>query len=284
VEALGEVAMTAFGVAAARAAETARPDRLFCDSFAAGFVRRAGSLYGSREGGEPRRREALNMWITVRTRFLDELLAEACAGGARQVVILGAGLDARAFRLAWPEGLRLFELDMPAVLEFKQDVIRAEGWQPSCERIAVPADLSEDWSASLLESGLEAGAPVAWVAEGLLAYLSPATSDALVAGAAALSPPGSRFGLTLASARRLQAWRERHPGAVGATGDYIALWRSAKAEEAVGWLASHSWRARVFDVAERAASYGRAFERDVRARPETVASENRARLVDAVRL
>jgi methyltransferase (TIGR00027 family) len=283
VRALPDVALTAFGVAAARAAETARPDRLFDDPFAAGFVQRAGSVRPLGDSGGRRRAEGLDLWITVRTRFLDDLLREACAGGAHQVVILGAGLDARAFRLAWPAGLRLFELDVAGVLEFKQEVIRAEGWQPCCERIAVAVDLSEDWAEPLVEAGFDASSPVAWVAEGLLAYLSPATSDALVAGTALLSPPGSRFGLTLASARRLQAWREAHPDGAGGAGDYVTLWRSANAEQAVSWLASHGWQAKVFDVAERANFYGRPLGRDADPAkgPER---DNRARLVDAVRV
>jgi methyltransferase (TIGR00027 family) len=274
VSALPEVALTAFGVAAARAAETARPDRLFADPFAAGFLRAAGSSRWLERAGERQLPEALGDWITVRTRFLDDLLRDACAGGARQVVILGAGLDARAFRLAWPDELRLFELDLPGVLAFKDRVIRDGGWEPSCERIAVPADLAEDWGGALCDAGLDPGARVAWVAEGLLAYLSPEASDSFVVRAGALSPRGSRLGLTLASARRLEAWREAHPEGTSGPGDYVALWRSAKAEQAAEWLAAHGWNAKVFDVAERAAAYGRPLGGVTR-------HGNGARLVDA---
>jgi methyltransferase (TIGR00027 family) len=274
VSALPDVALTAFGVAAARAAETARPDRLFADPFAAGFLRAAGSSRWVERAGERQLPEALGDWITVRTRFLDDLLLDACAGGARQVVILGAGLDARAFRLAWPDKLRLFELDLPGVLAFKEGVIRGEGWEPSCERIAVPADLAEDWGGALCDAGLDPDARVAWVAEGLLAYLSPEASDSLVVRAGTLSPPGSRLGLTLASSRRLEAWREAHPEGTSGPGDYVALWRSANAEQAAEWLAAHRWSAKVFDVAERAAAYGRPLGGATR-------HENGARLVDA---
>jgi methyltransferase (TIGR00027 family) len=292
MEALPEVSLTAIGVAAARAAETARADRLFSDPYAAGFVRAADEVSASvRDPGH--RREGLATWVSVRTRFLDDLLLDACASGTRQVVILGAGLDARGFRLSWPEGLRLYELDLPGVLEFKQAVIAAEAWSPACERVSVPVDLSEDWSRPLLKAGFEASRSVAWIAEGLLAYLSPPTSDALVGRAAELSPRHSRFGLSLASARRLRHWRETHLDNTVDPHDYVSLWRTANAEQAVEWLALHHWRARTFEVAERAASYGRVLEQKVPSEPgrageleASTASPRRsgARLVDAERV
>jgi methyltransferase (TIGR00027 family) len=240
-------------------------------------VRAAGPRRRPPDGAEGRHRHArLAAWVIVRTRFLDDLVLDACARGCRQVVILGAGLDARAFRLGWPDKLRVFEIDLPEVLEFKEQVVRAEGWRPSCERIAVPVDLSEDWSRPLGDAGFDVGTQVAWLAEGLLAYLSPEASDSLVVRAAELSVPGSRLGLTLASPRRLQAWREAHPDATSSQGDYVALWRSAGPEQAIEWLASHGWHAEVFDMAERAASYGRPLEQDAR-------QVNAARLVDAER-
>jgi len=253
---LPDVSLTAFHVAANRALETQRPDRLFADPFATGFLAAAPVTMWAAPGPDQGRRRGLSAWITVRTRFLDDLLLDACAGGIRQVVIFGAGLDARAFRLGWPEGVHLFELDMPGVLSFKEEVVRAARWRPACERVVIPVDLSEDWGRPLVAAGLDDSLPVVFVAEGLLAYLSREASDALVEQAAEMSPPGSRFGLTLASSRRLQAWREAHPDSTGGD-DYVALWRSADAERAIDWLASFGWRARVFDVRERSAAYGR---------------------------
>ena len=274
---LPAVGRTAVGVAAVRAAETQRAERLFADPLAASFVRAAGSSRRRPDGPEGRHRHvSLAAWITVRTRFLDDLVLDACARGCRQVVILGAGLDARAFRLGWPDKLRVFEIDLPQVLEFKEQVVQAEGWRPSCERITVPVDLSEDWSRPLGDAGFDAGTPVTWLAEGLLAYLSPRAGDSLVVRAAELSVRGSRLGLTLASSRRLQAWRETHPAGTSIQGDYVALWQSAGPEQAIGWLASHGWHGEVFDMAERAASYGRPLEHDAR-------HANGARLVDAER-
>lgn len=271
---LPAVGMTAVGVAALRAAETQRTERLFADPLAARFVHAAGPRHHRPETTENRhRRASLAAWVAVRTRFLDDLALDACERGCRQVVILGAGLDARAFRLAWPAKLRIFEIDLPRVLEFKDQVIRAEGWRPSCERITVPVDLSEDWTRPLGVAGFDAGTQVTWLAEGLLAYLSPQASDSLVVRAAELSVPGSRLGLTLASPRRLQAWREAHRDGTGVEGDYVALWQSAGPEQAIVWLASHGWRAEVFDIAERPATGGRSNQ--VRATRTVLASSTR---------
>jgi methyltransferase (TIGR00027 family) len=277
---LPAVGLTAIGVAAIRAAESERPDRLFTDPYAAGFARAAGD-WRSRTTppaaeDATRVRERLISWIIVRTRFLDDVLLDACAGSCRQVVILGAGLDSRAFRLPWPEGTRLWELDLADVIEFKEQVIRTEGWRPRCERITVPVDLSEDWGEPLLGAGFDAGAPVAWVAEGLLAYLSAEVRDALVARAAGLSAPGSRMGLTLAASDRLAAWRKAHPDGTADRGDYVALWRSTAPADPIGWLAAQGWRATLFDVAERSAAYGRPLDDD--------GGPDGARLVDATRL
>jgi O-methyltransferase involved in polyketide biosynthesis len=143
------VGMTAVGVAAIRAAETSRPDRLFDDPCAARFVQaaayvRPGATTHPTED-EVRRRRRLKTWVAVRTRFLDEVVTDACNGSCRQVVIVGAGLDARAFRLAWPAGTRLWELDLAEVLAFKEMVVQAEEWVPRCERIPVDVDLSQNW-------------------------------------------------------------------------------------------------------------------------------------------
>ena len=278
---LPPVGLTAVGVAAIRAAESGRPDRLFDDPYAAGFARaaddwRSGPAAPATEEAA-RSRSRLTSWITVRTRFLDDLVRDACAGSCRQVVILGAGLDARAFRLTWPEGTRLWELDLADVLEFKERVINAEGWRPGCARITVPVDLSEDWGEPLLGAALDAGAPVAWVAEGLLAYLTEEVRDALIARAAGLSVTGSRMGLTLAASDRLGAWRRDHPEGKADRGDYVALWRSTAPADPTGWLAALGWRAALFDVAERSAAYGRPLV-------EGDGGPSGARLVDATRL
>ncbi len=158
--ALDGVGGTGLAVAAIRARESARPDRLFDDPLAAAFaeLRTAGTAPGGEpaaaagnEPGEPggRHAAALRAWVVARTVFLDEMLNQACADGARQVVLLGAGFDARAFRLPWPPGVRCFELDTPGVLGVKEQVLNAQQARPGCERIPVPCDLRADWPARL---------------------------------------------------------------------------------------------------------------------------------------
>jgi len=290
---LPTVGLTALGVAAIRAAESARPDRLFEDPCAEGFVQAAGY---QRSGGpelptqvEVMERQRLTAWIGVRTRFLDEVVLSAGAAGCRQVVLVGAGLDARAFRLDWPAGTRLWELDLPAVLRFKEMVVQAEAWVPRCKRTTVEVDLSEDWARPLQEAGFDTQARVVWVAEGLLAYLTADVRDALIETTAALSVPGSRFGLTLAAAKRSDE-RRRVSGENGVNGEvrgngevgakprtYKALFQSAAPEDPWGWLGSRGWQASLFTVGERSAFYGRSPMADD-------AGPDRARLVDATRL
>jgi methyltransferase (TIGR00027 family) len=278
---LPTVGLTALGVAAIRAAETARSDRLFADPCAAGFVRAAGyerqarSAPSSQE--EITERQRLTEWVGVRTRFLDDVVRSACAQGCRQVVILGAGLDARAFRVDFPEGTRLWELDLAGVLSFKELVVQAEAWVPRCERTTVEVDLSEDWSKKLQDAGFDARARVVWLAEGLLAYLSAQVRDALIAVTGALSVSGSRFGLTLAARTPAEEVRPANPRGEAKPRNYKALFQSTAPDDPREWLASHGWHAEFFDMAERSDSYGRpprVDELDV----------DHARLVDATRL
>jgi methyltransferase (TIGR00027 family) len=274
-EAFSPVSATAVGVAAIRAAESGRPDRLFADPLAAAFVRAAGWTWRQPTTGEDRRRiSALATWVAIRTRFLDDLVLDACKQDCRQVVILGAGLDARAFRIRWPRGVRLFELDLNDVLAFKQRVVSAEGGAATCERIVVPADLTQDWTRALLQAGFNDARPVVWLAEGLLAYLTPDQNDALVDDVTSLSMIGSRLGLTLASGERQP--QSPHPQEPTGVGTYRALWRSASPGEPSTWLGSRGWDVQAFDAHERAVILGRA-------QTSTTEPRTQARLIDATR-
>ncbi len=272
-ERLPAVGVTGVGVAAIRAAESARGDRLFDDPFAARFVDAAA---WPPPGRDHTVRPGLSAWIAVRTRFLDEVVLGACAQGCRQVVILGAGLDARAFRLPWPAGTRVWELDLAAVLDFKEDVVRSSGWTPTCRRAALRVDLTGSWGATLLEAGLRPDLPVTWLAEGLLVYLADDACNRMVRTAAELSMPGSRLGVTVASPERLASWRRANPERRARRKDYVALWRSTSPRDPVRWLASHGWRGRLYGPAERSSVYGR--------EPTDVADEMLgAGLIDAIR-
>lgn len=179
---------SAYWIAAARARESAREDRLFDDPWAAtlagerGFAMMAASERAS--GGE-------NPYLPVRTRYFDEAIADALDRGIRQVVLLGAGLDTRPFRMALPSDVTWFEVDRPEVFATKEPVLA--GVAARCARLVVPHDLAEDWPRALRAAGHAADRRTIWVGEGLLFYLAPASVSTLLTAAADESAPGSRF-------------------------------------------------------------------------------------------
>ena len=113
----------------------------------------------------------MNSYQAVRTHFFDEFFTTAAEAGITQVVILASGLDSRAYRLAWPAGTTVYEIDQPKVLEYKAATLAEHGAQPSADRREVPIDLRQDWPKALREAGFDDAAPTAWLAEGLLMYL-----------------------------------------------------------------------------------------------------------------
>ena len=131
--------------------------------------------------------------MAVRTRHFDGLFTDATAAGVRQAVILAAGLDARAYRLPWPDGTTVYELDQPEVIEFKTKTLAGLGAEPTADRRPVAIDLREDWPKALQHNGFDAAQPTAWIAEGLLIYLPPDAQDLLFDRIDALSTPGSRI-------------------------------------------------------------------------------------------
>ncbi len=131
--------------------------------------------------------------MAVRTKFFDDFFTDAAANGIRQAVILASGLDSRPYRLPWPDGTVVYEIDQPQVVEFKTATMSAIGATPSAERRAVAIDLRHDWPAALRRSGFDDTVPTAWSAEGLLVYLPPEAQDRLFDNIAALSAPGSRL-------------------------------------------------------------------------------------------
>jgi methyltransferase (TIGR00027 family) len=178
---------TARWIAASRARESARGDRLFEDPWAAELAGSQGfDMLAAREvGGQE------NCFLPVRTRFFDDVLASACKP-AGQVVLLGAGLDTRAWRLPLPAHTIVYELDYPEVLADKLAVLR-EADLP-VRRRAVPADLRTDWAQELLATGFDPRRSTVWIAEGVLFYLTDGQVDALLAAAAALSAGDAVFG------------------------------------------------------------------------------------------
>ncbi|MEU9916296.1 class I SAM-dependent methyltransferase [Streptomyces sp. NPDC051001] len=247
---------TAVGVARVRALETEREIALFRDPLAQAFAT-AGGLWPSSpplpdDEATRRRRLAVSFSIVVRTRFLDDLLQQASASGVRQVVLLGAGMDSRAFRMDWPENTRLFEVDTAAPLDFKAAVLRQERAVARCERTTVPVDLREDWSGALAAAGHDPAAPTMWIVEGLLIYLPEDAVDLLLARISTQSAPGSRMGLTLGSRGVIERF-----GADAVPGSAASMWVSEMPDDPVVWLAGHGWQAETHTLRERAAAYGR---------------------------
>ena len=190
---------SAFWIAAARARESARADRLFDDPWAAEL---AGDRGVTTMAASERAAGGENAFLPVRTRFIDDAILAAVAGGVRQVVLLGAGLDTRAYRLDVPPELRWFEVDRPEVFAAKDRVLGSV--VPRCRRLAVPMEMSAGWSASLTTAGLDATVGTAWVAEGLLFYLREADVATVLREAAGVSGPRSLFVADVMSARGLR--------------------------------------------------------------------------------
>jgi methyltransferase (TIGR00027 family) len=139
----------------------------------------------------PDRTQAIVDGMGIRTKYFDDYLLTGVQAGVRQVVILASGLDSRAYRLPWPDGTTVYELDQPQVIEFKTRTLADLGAEPTANRRTVPIDLRADWPAALRAAGLDTGAPTAWLAEGLLIYLPSDAQDRLFDNITALSAPGS---------------------------------------------------------------------------------------------
>jgi len=255
-ERLTAVGATAVTVALCRAQESRRPHPWFVDPIAEHVA----------EIAEPARdvtpRPGLVFWIAVRTRFLDELVTDAVRRGIDQVAILGAGLDARAFRLDWPANVTIFEVDRAPVLALKQRLVTELGLEPRCERRAVVADVTEPVFTQLLaEQGWRSERPTCWISEGLLVYLEPAARDSLLGRLAALSGAGSRLGATATTAKRAAQ---------------VALFRSGIDGDPAQWLDHLGWHAGIDELPETAAKFGRPL-------PAKAATSASAILIDARR-
>jgi methyltransferase (TIGR00027 family) len=196
------VGVTATMVAAARAMATRDPRGLINDPYAEPLVRAVGvDLFTKMLDGEldleafenasPARMQAIADGMAVRTKYFDDYFVDSVGTGVRQAVILASGLDARAYRLPWPDGTVVYELDQPQVIEFKTTTLTGIGAEPTATRRTIPIDLRQDWPAALRAAGLDTTAPTAWLAEGLLIYLPPEAQDRLFDNITALSAPGS---------------------------------------------------------------------------------------------
>jgi methyltransferase (TIGR00027 family) len=282
------VGATALGVAAARAAETESENPLINDPFARVFVEAAGegmwSIYSNPtllakaieiEPDVQPRIQLMIDFMATRTAFIDQFFLGAADAGVRQVVILAAGLDARAWRLPWPDGTVVYELDQPKVLDFKSKTLREHGAQPSAQLVNVPIDLRQDWPKALREAGFDASRPTAWSAEGLVRYLSSEAQDLLFERIHSLSVAGSRLASNVPGAgftdpqvvqrerEDMQRMRAAAAKVVNAEiTDYDDLWYPEERTPVDGWLREHGWDVSAATFAELMARYSRSIPED----------------------
>ncbi|SPM33460.1 O-Methyltransferase involved in polyketide biosynthesis [Mycobacterium rhizamassiliense] len=275
------VGATAVMVALARAAETASAEPLIRDQFAEPLVSTP-ELAGVREqvtawwAGDPDEdsddapdpKHMIN-YQAVRTHFFDAFFAAAADSGVRQVVILAAGLDSRAYRLDWPAGTAVYEIDLPKVLEYKSETLAAHGATPTADRRPVPVDLRHDWPKALRDAGFDTGQPTAWLAEGLLPFLPAAAQEALFSSIDALSGPGSRvavenFGVDAEKRREAEErWQVRRAKREARGQDTsfnpFDLWFSDEGRpECAGWFAAHGWTTDTVTALDEGQRLGRA--------------------------
>jgi methyltransferase (TIGR00027 family) len=275
------VGATAVMVALARAAETASAEPLIRDPFAELLVsrpelaevgQRVASWWADRPDEDDIEftldAQQIIDYQAVRTHFFDAYFTAAAEAGIRQMVILAAGLDSRAYRLAWPDDTVVYEIDLPKVLQYKAETLAEHGAEPSTTRRAVPVDLRHDWPKALREAGFDETLPTAWLAEGLLPFLPAQAQEAMFASIDELSGAGSRVAVEVfgvgeerrkeldAKWAQLQAAREKRGQDVSLSP--FELWfddggRSDSAE----WFASHGWTTQTVDSREEATRLGR---------------------------
>ena len=211
---------TAHWTAAVRARESKRKDRLFNDPWAANLAGQEGMAWIEQKS------EVSTIAMVLRTRFFDDFLQHiTVVKKIRQVVLVAAGLDTRAFRLNWPEHLKLFELDWAQVLEYKERILQNAGAKPGCERQVIPVDLTAQWEDSLFQAGFDATQPSGWLMEGFLFYLSPENLIHLLERTMSLVVSGSYLGFDIINRNML-------------TSEFTKDWVKMQADSGAPWLST----------------------------------------------
>ena len=263
------VGATATMVAASRAAASQGPDALLDDALAGPLVRAVGLDPFVRiidgqidfEDDPLLNRKARSEQIAVRTRYFDDFFTSATKDGVRQAVILASGLDTRAYRLPWPAGTVVYEIDQPQVIEFKTDTLAEIGAAPTAHRRPIGIDLRDDWPAALRESGFDVTQPTAWSAEGLLPYLPPEAQDRLFDNIAKLSASGSRLATEHVpdpngfSDERLQRISERWRR-FGFDLNAADLFYRGERSVVVDYLSTHGWQVTTYPARDLYARNG----------------------------
>jgi methyltransferase (TIGR00027 family) len=284
------VGATALGVAASRAAETRSENPLISDPFAQVFLDAAGdgvwNWHAARqlptelieaEPELPVQMQSMVGYMACRTAFFDQFFVDATRAGIRQAVILAAGLDARSWRLPWPDGTTVYELDQPRVLEFKSSTLAERGAKPACNRVAVPVDLRHDWPVALQQAGFDPAAPSAWSAEGLMPYLPAVAQELLFDRVHGLTVAGSRVAVEALGPKFLdpeyRAKRRERMNRIRALMAELdpqreiprtdELWYFEEREDVGDWFQRHGWDVTVTPSDELMAGYGRKAPKEV---------------------
>jgi methyltransferase (TIGR00027 family) len=260
------VGTTALFVAAARALEAQKANPAAVDAYAEVFVRAVGGEWADLlDGGAPEhplRTEFGDYFINfqgVRTSYFDTYFTAAAEAGVRQIVLLAAGLDSRGYRLPWPDGTVVFELDQPQVLEFKRQALSAYGARPSAERREIPVDLRNDWPKALRDSGFDPSKPSAWVAEGLLIYLPATAQHQLFTGIDSLAAAGSRLAVEESmplDSTTFEAKRDEELTGASDQTFYTLVYNEQHAP-AHEWFGNRGWRAVATSLAFQLRTFGR---------------------------
>lgn len=260
------VGSTALFVAAARALEARKPEPLAVDRYAEVFCREVGGHWSDvLDGTDPASMMTSEFgahfvdFQGARTRYFDEFCGRATDAGVRQLVILAAGLDSRAYRLGWPAGTVIYELDQPQVLEFKRGVLDKRGETPTAERVEVPVDLRDDWPQALRDKGFDPDQPTAFLVEGLLVYLPATAQLELFAGIDALAAPGSQVGVEDNEPMPDEAFQEVRAAEREAGGDmiYFQLIYNERVARADEWFGERGWAAVATPLGELLRRLGR---------------------------
>ena len=251
------VGSTALFVAAARALEANKPDPLVVDPYAEVFCRAVGGEWADvLDGKAPENKLMTDFgahfvnYQAARSKYFDDFFYAAAEAGVRQIVIPAAGLDSRAYRLAWPIGTVVYELDQPQVLEFKRGVLGRRGDAPTAERREIAIDLRADWPEALRRSGFDSSKPSAWLVEGLLVYLPASAQRELFIGIDSLATRGSHVGVddgTPFSDELYEAAREEEL-ASGNEGQFFSLIYNEQHAPAIDWFTGHGWHGTAIEL------------------------------------
>lgn len=270
------VGVTATGVAAARALASRGPNPLIDDPFAEPLVKAVGTEIFSKmlsgeidldEADPSFNRQRMAEGMAVRTRFFDNFFSAATDAGIRQAVILASGLDTRAYRLSWPSGTTVYEIDQPEVIDFKTTTLADLGAHPAADLRVVGIDLRNDWPTALRGKGFDVAQPTAWIAEGLLIYLPPDAQDQLFDNIGSLSAPGSRLATEYVPStdiftdERAQARSERWRR-LGMNVDMRELVYDGKRSHVIRYLEAGGWHVTADDVPDLYTANGFTFPDD----------------------